>query len=748
MRFSSSKGPRPLSHYQVALVLLAVLPLIAVFAVIAWRQSEALRETIDHGMLRAADALSLAVDREIGTIRSSLETLANSDAIDRRDIETFYREASRTAAKWPGSWIVLAEPTGQYLVNTSLAFGTPLPNRFREEPAVATGELRPGVAPYLKQVFATGRANNSQLFRSIAHDRAVVAVNVPVLRENQLRYVLSITLPPQELTDLVKAGLYDAEGSAVLIDANGRVITRSKDADKHLGQRAAPGIAVASDAPPRGLGTGTALSGEEVYRAYVRSNVTGWIVSTGIARSVLDRRVAADLSRTVLVGIGGLVIGVLLALWFANRLRDPLAALAAKASGHAAAAMPKGFMPAEFNEIARGIEAGERAREAQAAERDLRVAAEVRKDEADAANRAKDQFLAMLGHELRNPLAAISNAVTVMEQSPATVGAMTPLVKRQSEHLRKIVDDLLDVARVTSGKFRLMPENLDLHELAAACVDNFVRTGRSAHHDLTVRGHSVLVHADRHRMTQVLTNLIDNALKFTPSGGRIDVSVSAAGGEAVLRVEDTGSGIPRESLKRIFDVFAQGEQPLERAQSGLGLGLALAKSLVEAQHGRIEATSEGAGKGAAFTVRLTRVQPEHKQDAAGMRENAGPVKSKRVLLVEDKADTRRALRGLLELDGHDVTEAPDGTSAIDRAHAAAPDVAIVDIGLPDISGYEVARTFRSDSALCGIRLVALTGFGMPEDREKALRAGFDDFVIKPIEIPMLRKAIASKASQE
>src|SRR5688572_15635784 len=293
---NKSKKPRPFSHYQIALVLLAVLPLIALFAVMTWRQSEALRESINRGMLSTADALSLAIDREIGTIRASLETLAASDAIDRRDVTAMYLEAMRIAEKRPGSWIVIAEATGQYLVNTTLPFGAPLPNRFREElTAVSADELPLGVADALKKVADTGRANNSDLFTSIVRKEPVLAVSVPAVRDGVVRFVVSMTFAPHGLADLLAAGSYDREGGSALMDRRGFIITRSQQPEKFVGRRAAPSLFPAADAPARGFGTGTTVTGVEIFRAYARSSVTGWTVSTGYAKAALERQIVANL---------------------------------------------------------------------------------------------------------------------------------------------------------------------------------------------------------------------------------------------------------------------------------------------------------------------------------------------------------------------------------------------------------------------------------------------------------------------
>jgi CheY-like chemotaxis protein len=223
----------------------------------------------------------------------------------------------------------------------------------------------------------------------------------------------------------------------------------------------------------------------------------------------------------------------------------------------------------------------------------------------------------------------------------------------------------------------------------------------------------------------------------------VTVSVTSTGVNAVLRVEDTGAGIPTESLAHIFNVFAQGEQSLDGGRTGLGLGLSLAKSLVEMHRGTIEVASDGVGAGAVFTITLPCAHEERRSDSRSRRKLPVNLTKKRVLLVEDQPDTRSALRHLLELEGHEVTEAADGHSAIHFARSANPEVALVDLGLPDVDGFEVARAIRSDASLRGIRLIALTGYGRPEDREKALEIGFDAFCIKPIERDVLKEILAS-----
>jgi len=360
---------------------------------------------------------------------------------------------------------------------------------------------------------------------------------------------------------------------------------------------------------------------------------------------------------------------------------------------------------------------------------------EARRREAAAANRAKDEFLAMLGHELRNPLGTITNALAVLERlaGDGEWRRLTGIIGRQAVHLTRLVDDLLDVARLTSGKITLRPSFLDLHELARRCVDALDQAGRIQDHDVHLAGEAVGVHGDPARLEQVVSNLLDNALKYTPVGGRVRVSTERVGGDAVLRVRDTGQGIPAELLARVFDLFVQEPQALDRARGGLGLGLTLVKRLVELHGGAVSASSDGPGRGSEFVVRLPATTAEEATPAdlgGAASPAAGP---RRILIVEDGADARESLRLLLELAGHDVATSSDGPWGLDALRAFKPDVALIDLGLPGMDGYAVARHARRDPETRHVHLVALTGYGRAEDQRQALEAGFDLHLTKPID---------------
>lgn len=373
---------------------------------------------------------------------------------------------------------------------------------------------------------------------------------------------------------------------------------------------------------------------------------------------------------------------------------------------------------------------------------------ETRNRELLAAARATDDFLAMLGHELRNPLGAITSATAVLERSAAEPdGRQAPLlaiVSRQARHLARLVDDLLDVARVRSGKVTLERRPVDLAEIAQRAVSAVRVAGRADDHRLTLDTVPAPVHGDAIRLEQVLLNLLDNALKYTPPGGSIHVAVAADGDHAVLRVSDTGCGIAPEALDRIFDVFTQARGDTDRRRGGLGLGLALVRSLVELHGGTVTAWSPGENEGSEFVVTLPLAPgpvATAAPDAPG-RLGSSPC---RVLVVEDQADVRASLRALLELSGHAVVEADDGPGGLAAATADRPDVALIDIALPGFDGYTLARRLRELDG-CPV-LVAITGFGQAADRRRADDAGFSAHLTKPVDPAALADVLDAAARE-
>jgi signal transduction histidine kinase len=371
---------------------------------------------------------------------------------------------------------------------------------------------------------------------------------------------------------------------------------------------------------------------------------------------------------------------------------------------------------------------------------------EERRD-AERKSHAKDEFLAMLGHELRNPLSAISSAASLLGLPGAgaeTVGRARLIIQRQSQHLSRIVDDLLDLSRTMSGKILLSRRAVDFSQLVSACLDTFRATGRTAGYRLNVNLAAGWVDGDPTRLEQIASNLIDNALKYTPAGGSIDIAVSADAEDIVLTVRDSGVGIPPDLLPHVFDVFVQGSISLDRSQGGLGIGLSLVRRLVELHGGSVSAHSDGTSSGSTFMIRLPRTEPDN---AGAARMPQAAAAKPNLLIIEDNDDGREMMAAMLGTYGYPVEQAADGIEGVQKAAARLPDVALVDIGLPGIDGYEVARRLRKNPDTSRIRLIALTGYGLEEDQRRVLEAGFDLHLVKPVDISQLLEALGERTPQ-
>jgi signal transduction histidine kinase/ActR/RegA family two-component response regulator len=366
-------------------------------------------------------------------------------------------------------------------------------------------------------------------------------------------------------------------------------------------------------------------------------------------------------------------------------------------------------------------------------------------EEREAAMRLKDQFLAMLGHELRNPLGAITAATAVLgrDDVPQRMTAQAyQVLRRQTGQLTRLLDDLLDVSRATSGHLRLEREAVSLPDIVERAVA-VTRAAEPDRHEFTVATKPVVVWGDAARIEQIAMNLLTNAVHYTPAGGSIRVSVDEDGPCGLMRIEDSGIGIAPELLPRLFEVFVRGGLSTGRGSAGLGMGLALVKKLVDLHEGTVSAHSEGPNRGSTFTVRLPRATTT---SLAAPPSRSSASTRRHVLIVEDNDDNRLMLGELLRLHGHDVVDAADGTSGLRVASARRPDVALVDIGLPDMDGYELARRLRAQLGAT-IRLVAVTGFGQPEDRARSRRAGFDAHLVKPVSPEAIEAALDPPSSR-
>jgi len=373
-------------------------------------------------------------------------------------------------------------------------------------------------------------------------------------------------------------------------------------------------------------------------------------------------------------------------------------------------------------------------------------------DELRSADRQKNEFLAMLAHELRNPLAPISSAVQLLklaQVADSLVQETADLMDRQLKHLVRLVDDLLDVSRIINGKISLHKEPVELNSIISNAVEEVQPLLDARGHELTLSAPSrpIIVNGDAVRLAQVISNLLTNAAKYTPQPSQILLAIESKRNEVSIRVKDSGIGIPPELLGSIFSLFVQADNSLERRQGGLGIGLTLVKSIVELHNGRVSVLSLGKDQGTEFTVLLplSKEQVTTKQKATGLCPGSGGPR-RRILIVDDNVDAAATIAKLLTVWGHDVQAVFDGNAALEAVRSFRPDLVILDIGLPGISGYEVARQIRSDPANKDLLITALTGYGQAEDRRRSLEAGFNFHITKPLGPELLSALITSPES--
>ncbi len=453
-------------------------------------------------------------------------------------------------------------------------------------------------------------------------------------------------------------------------------------------------------------------------------------------------------------GVLASVIGGALAVWLFQHPTKPNPDLAFTLGGYAFVCLVCiGFVEwsrRNHERFARSEALSRMSLEISLAERkELEEALRTRLDELGIVNRRKSEFLAALAHELRNPLAPVSNAIEVLERDPdePTRARMLAVLRHQAARLAHVVDDLIDVSRIEQGRVDLKMEAVDLAEpvrhAIAACESAFSVAHPSLSANLPVS--PLWVRGDPDRLEQIVLNLLQNALKYTPSDGHVWISLFEGNDEAILRVRDDGFGIPTDLLERIFDLFAQAPQPLARTQGGLGIGLSLVRTLVERHGGKVSAASQGPGLGSEFVVRLSLSEPPERSETPAPGPAPHVVRPLRVLVIEDNADMRDSMRDLLHLWGHMSEGAADGLEGLAQVLLFKPDVALVDLGLPRMDGYEVARQIRGQEGGVRVLLIALSGYGQPADREAADAAGFDRHIVKPPDLVELERLLAEEA---
>ncbi|MBC7455519.1 MAG: response regulator [Massilia sp.] len=726
----------------LALMVAAILVPIIVFSTISLNMLlKAEREAALKGVREIARTALVSIDRELTNTESAVRMLATSNHLARGDFAQFYDKA-RYADKPGATWTALLDESGKVLLSTSVPYGTPMPQ-------TSVGER-------ITKVLDGGVPQISNLIRGAVTRQLLVVVDVPVTTTRGIRYVISQGFRVAHFTRVLNQVNAPSSWMAGVFDRNGNTIAQSSATNAvQRGDTKADLRAAIRDKTVGVIRNASDGDGDrQLYTVLERSALSGWTVAVGVPRADVE----AAAHRALLVSMLGLAAAIgcaaVAGLFFARRLSASIHRAAqsahALARGEELSQSPSAAsgvvevdaVQAAIVGAAMVVNREKQSRQQAEDQRALLFASEHEaRNIAEQQNRAKDEFLAMLGHELRNPLAAIVNAASVLgfqAMSAASAARASEIIVRQSGHLTRIVDDLLDVGRVHSGKILLERRALRLDLLVASYGASLCESARGAQHEISVATEPVWVDADPTRIEQIVANLLDNAIKYTPAGGRVALAVRAEGDEAVLAVSDTGIGICCELMPHVFELFAQGDCALDRAQGGLGVGLALVRRLAVMHGGRVSAHSAGLGQGSRFELRLPRVAP-----GGQVPVSPGILASsrQRILLIEDNADGREMMAMMLEAQQYQVVAAIDGGEGLRLALEHRPDIALVDIGLPGIDGYEVARRMRANPATSVVRLVALTGYGQESDRVRALEAGFDAHLVKPVDLNLLMEVL-------
>lgn len=711
--------------HLLLLAIGAALPVLAFALVLSVLLVEQDRRTFERGATDRARAMMTAVDAELRGSITTVLAITASPALQANDLASFHEEAARVLLTQP-SWldITLARRSGEKIVDAAKPLSE-AGTRVLDPESVARAVRTRGIV--IGNVDRLDRASPPG-----------IPIRVPVVIDGRIAYVLTAIVRPDSFEDLIRQQRLPGDWISGIVDASGNFVARLPA--RPAGEASSAQFQDAVRHAPEGWYRGLTVEGKDTFTAHERSLFSDWSIGLAIPAELVE---AGAWRTSWLMGIGvlsSIVVAFGIATVLGRRIAAPIAALASAArsvgSGRAGSAKIDDVVR-EVTDVAAAL------READTAVSERAQLIEREKDALRNADRAKDEFIAALSHELRNPLAALTGAAHVLrvaDPAHAAAAEARGVIERQTKQMSRMIEDLLDVSRLIAGKVHLMPETFDLATLATTTVGGWRGARRFGDRNVTLDTQPAWVRADRTRTEQILANLLDNAVKFTPPHGHITIGVAPEGDGAVLRVADDGEGIAPPLLERVFDVFVQGSQDTGRSKGGIGLGLTLVKRLAELQGGSVAATSAGVARGAAFTVRLPGSAPVAALIGAPTASHAAS--PCRIVIVEDNDDAREMLREVLAMAGHSVGEAANGATGVDLARDVAPDLAIIDIGLPDIDGYEVARRVRAQSTR-PISLIALTGFGQPEDLRRAREAGFDLHLVKPVTVERLDHAIAT-----
>lgn len=709
----------PLRFRLFLLAASGLLPLALVAAVVLTYVAGDRQRDAQQTALAVSRALASAVDAELRATVGVLQALSASDALQPQRMAEFHGLARRVADAQGWRSVVIADGSGRVLQSSAQLLDAADP------------------APVDPESMARAIATRKPVVGSVTvgpGGRSAFAVRVPVLRGTSVPYVLSAVMPVEHVLAVLLRQNVAATAVVAVFDQKLTRVARSR---QNADQRPSPSLqALLRSGSNEAVGLTTTLEGVRSHTGYTRITAWGWTVVTGITADAVNAGILGVLGAVGAGLLASLALAAFMAWYFARDVTEPIDQLKA-AAGALGRGEPVQLAPlriAELHEVGQALQLASTERDRAAQEREMllaRVTDALRR--AEEASRSKDEFLAMLGHELRNPLAPMATALHLMARKgdPGT-RLEREVMERQVAHMKRLVDDLLDVSRITGKRLEMRMQPLraaDLVRHAAQSVQPVLGLRRL---DVAIApdAEDLWVSGDEVRLAQVLTNLLGNAIKFTGPQGTIALRLARAGEDAQIEVADTGMGMPPEVLEHVFDLFYQAPQGADRSLGGLGLGLAIVRSLVEMHGGSVQATSAGEGQGSTFTLRLPAIAPPAPRAQAGEDGTASGGKG-RVLLVDDNQDAADTAATLLQLSGYDVRVAYDPGVALAALDQFTPQVAVLDIGLPGMSGYELAAKVQEHRNGRSCYLVALTGYGTAADIAKAQEAGFRQHLVKP-----------------
>lgn len=722
-------------NYLILMTLASMVPVIIFTSIGLTRLIDQERESRLRVVEQIARATALAIDQEIAETQGALRLLANTNYVQAENYKLLHQVMS-SGMTTPNSWTAVFDHQGNLLVNT-----------FQPH----TQKQTKSQYSWVPAIIDTQRPSVSNLRLGQISNMPIVSIDLPVLTGS--KYLLSQIFRAEHFNRFLESEAIAPTWVVGVFGSDGVSIARSHNPESLVGKSVNSTLFKASQQQYSGRTQHVTRENMAVYSVFTHTVRTGWTVAIGVPEEEIEgpaRTAALFAAISIVLVFAVATFGVSL---LARRVTLSVDGAVAAARVLGEGGIPK-VLPSRVAEIdmlrlalhdaGTALSRESKARQSLIKEREnILLSEKLARNQADMQNKAKDEFLAMLGHELRNPLAPISAAADLLRltrSDPERVVRTSEVITRQVKHMTGLIDDMLDVSRVTRGLVTVEKVVLSLGALLIDAIEQArpLIDARHQHLNIEIPLEPVYILGDHKRLVQVVTNLLNNAAKYTPTKGAITLTLNVTDQLATITVIDNGIGMTEELVERAFELFSQAVRTPDRQQGGLGLGLALVRSIVELHGGTVSAHSAGLGQGSRFVLALPRVFGEIQSGSdAAQQAEVKVTKSLRVMIVDDNMDAADMLAMLIQHEGYEVTVAYQSKAALELGLTTAPDIFLLDLGLPEMDGNELARTLRARPQTAGATLIAVTGYGMESDKERARHAGFDHHFAKPIDAAKL-----------